>query len=108
MLNKNNFVQPLKSILLNNYVTNAHASKKAKTILKPDTNVNEYLHSDLNTKKVTFKEDIDKININKYLYNEPAVTNNKMDIDNSDDDINQDVTMHDVANDTALKICTTK
>ena len=77
MLNKNKFVQPLKGILLNNYVDNAHASKKAKTMLKPDTNANEHLHSELNAKKVTFKEDIDKISMNKYSHNDPAVTHKK-------------------------------
>ena len=77
MLNKNKFVQPLKSILLNKCITNEHASKKAKTMLKPDTSANECSHSDLNTKKATFKEDIDKVSMDKHSWNEPAVAHKK-------------------------------
>ena len=54
--------------MLNACVDNAHTRKKARTVLlKPDTSVNEYLCSEPttmhNNKKVTFKTDIDKINI---------------------------------------------
>ena len=113
ILNKNELLKPCdktKGTLLNTCVDNMRTRKKARTeILKEDMSMNEYLHSEPTINKVTFKEDIEKINVNKYLYNEPTVTHENMDITNeSDDDVNQDVTMNDVANETALKICTTK
>ena len=77
-------MQPIdktKNIVLNTCVDNAHARKKARNVLlKSDTEINEYLHSEpisknnnlvlneeysIKTEKLTFKVDMDKININK-------------------------------------------
>ena len=47
---------------------------------------------------------MDIININKYSYSEPDVTHENMDTKiESNDYVNQNMTMNDVANETALK-----